>query len=262
MAGLMQGKRGVVMGVANDHSIAWGIAQALAREGAELAFTYQNAALERRVRPLAESVNASFVLPYDCEEEGALGHVFDTVGKTWGELDFVLHALAFSDKNGLRGLYADTSRENFIRTMLVSCFSFTEMARYAARLMPRGGALLTLTYAGSTRVFPNYNVMGVAKAALESSVRYLAADYGVRNIRVNAISAGPVRTLSGAGITDGRAMYDFHRQHTPLHRSVELVDLGGSGLYFLSDLSSGVTGEVHFVDCGYHCIGMPDPKTL
>jgi enoyl-[acyl-carrier protein] reductase I len=262
MADLMKKKRGLIMGVANHHSIAWGIAQALCNEGAELAFTYQGEALQKRVAPLAGSVGSNVVLPCDVEDIKSVDAVFSTLKQKWGTLDFVVHAIAFSDKNELRGKYADTTRENFARTMSISCFSFTEIARRAAKLMPQGGALLTLTYGGSTRVSPNYNVMGVAKAALEASVRYLAADYGAQGIRVNALSAGPVRTLAGAGITDARFMYNYQAQHSPLKRAITLEEVGGAGLYLLSPLSSGVTGEVHFVDAGYNVIGMPRPDDL
>lgn len=259
---LMAGRRGLVMGVANDHSIAWGIAQALAAQGAELAFTYQGEAFGRRVRPLAESLGANLVLPCDVEEIETVDDVFAALGKAWGSLDFVVHAVAFSDKSELKGRYAETTRENFVRTMVISCFSFTEVARRAAAMMPAGGSLLTLTYAGATRVMPNYNVMGIAKAALEASVRYLAADYGTQGIRVNAISAGPVRTLAGAGITDARRMYNFHKAHSPLRRATTIEDVGGAALYLLSPLSGGVTGEIHFVDSGFHVISMPRPEEM
>jgi enoyl-[acyl-carrier protein] reductase I len=258
----MSGKRGLVMGVANDHSIAWGIARMLAREGASLAFTYQGDALGRRVKPLAESVGSTLVLPCDVEQLDTVDAVFSTLAEQWGSLDFLVHAIAFSDKNELKGRYADTSRENFIRTMVISCFSFTEVARRAAALMPAGGAMVTLTYNGGQRAMPNYNVMGVAKAALEASVRYLAVDFGARGIRVNAISAGPIRTLAGAGINDARFMFAFQQQHSPLRRGVTLEELGGAGLYLLSDLSTGVTGEIHFVDSGYNVIAMPQPDDL
>ena len=259
---LMAGKRGLVMGVANDHSIAWGIARSLASQGAELAFTYQGDAFGRRVRPLAESVGSSIVLPCDVEDLDTVDAVFDTLRKEWGSIDFLVHAIAYSEKNELKGKYADTSRENFVRTMIISCFSFTEIAKRAAALMTNGGSMITLTYGGATRVMPNYNVMGVAKAALESSVRYLASDYGPEGIRVNAISAGPMRTLAGAGIGDARAMFNFQKQHSPLRRTVKLDEVGGAGLYLLSDLSGGVTGEVHFVDSGYNIISTPRPEDL
>ena len=262
MAGLMAGKRGLIMGVANDHSIAWGIAKAVAAQGAELAFTYQGEGFGRRVQPLARSVGSELLFPCDVEDSASLAKVFDDLRAAWGRLDFVVHAIAFSDKSELRGRYADTSRDNFTRTMLVSCYSFTEVARLAAPLMSNGGAMLTLTYAGSVRVMPNYNVMGVAKAALEASVRYLAADYGAAGVRVNAVSAGPVRTLAGAGITDARLMFNYQRDNSPLRRSVTIDDVGGAATYLLSDLSRAVTGEVHYVDAGYHIVSMPRLETL
>lgn len=257
MSGLMRGKRGLVMGVANDHSIAWGIAKKLAGEGAELAFTYQGDAFGRRVKPLADSIGASLLIPCDVEDVASLDAVFETLKATWGKIDFLVHAVAFSDKNELKGRYSDTTRENFVRTMVISCFSFTEAAKRAAPLMTEGGAMITLTYGGSTRVMPNYNVMGVAKAALESSVRYLAVDYGCDNIRVNAISAGPIRTLAGSGVSDARLMFNFQKRNSPLGRTVSIEEVGGTALYLLSDLSSGVTGEVHFVDSGYNIVSMP-----
>jgi enoyl-[acyl-carrier protein] reductase I len=260
--GLMDGKRGLIMGVANDHSIAWGIAKAVAAEGATLAFTYQGEALGKRVKPLAESVRSDIVLPCDVEDLTSVDGVFAAVSERWGSLDFLVHAIAFSDRNELKGRYADTTRENFQRTMLISCFSFTEVAKRAAALMPAGGAMLTLTYGGSTRVMPNYNVMGVAKAALEASVRYLAADLGAAGIRVNAISAGPVRTLAGAGIADARLMFNYQQRNAPLRRTVSIDEIGGAGLYLLSDLSSGVTGDIHFVDSGYNIVSMPHPVAL
>jgi enoyl-[acyl-carrier protein] reductase I len=263
MQDLMKGKRGLIMGVANDHSIAWGISKALTAQGAELAFTYQGEALGKRVRPLAEQLGVPLVLRCDVEDLASVDHVFDTLREKWGRLDFLVHAIGFSDKNELKGRYADTTRENFSRTMVISCFSFTELAKRAADLMPdSGGAMITLTFGGSMRVMPNYNVMGVAKAALEASVRYLASDFGSRNIRVNAISAGPVRTLAGSGIGDARAMFAFQQRHSPLGRGVTLDELGGSALYLLSDLSAGVTGEIHYVDSGYNTILMPRPETL
>jgi enoyl-[acyl-carrier protein] reductase I len=262
MHGLMQGKRGLILGVANDHSIAWGIARTLAAQGATLAFTYQGEALEKRVRPLAASVGSILTLSCDVEDLGSIDRVFTAIGEQWGSLDFVVHAIAFSDKNELKGRYADTTRENFVRTMVISCFSFTEIAKRAAALMPGAGAMLTLTFGGSERVMPNYNVMGVAKAALEASVRYLAADFGARGIRVNAISAGPVRTLAGAGIADARLMFNFQKRHAPLRRTVSIEEIGGAALYLLSDLSTAVTGEVHYVDSGYNIISMPQPEAL
>jgi enoyl-[acyl-carrier protein] reductase I len=258
----MEGKRGLIMGVANDHSIAWGIAQAVAAQGAKLAFTYQGEALEKRVRPLAESVKGEMVMPCDVEDIATVDKVFSEVEKKWGGLDFLVHAVAFSDKNQLKGLYADTTRDNFTRTMVISCFSFTEAAKRAAKLMKNGGSMITLTYNGGDRAMPNYNAMGVAKAALEASVRYLAVDYGSRGIRVNAISAGPIRTLAGAGIGDARVMFAFQQKNSPLGRGVTLEELGGAGLYLVSDLSTGVTGEIHFVDSGYNVIAMPHPDTL
>jgi enoyl-[acyl-carrier protein] reductase I len=258
----MKGKRGLVMGVANDHSIAWGIAEALAAQGAQLAFTYQGEALGKRVKPLAQTVGSSLVLPCDVEDIVSVDAVFDEIKKQWGTMDFLVHAIAFSDKSELKGRYADSTRENFIRTMVISCYAFTEAAKRAAALMPNGGSMVTLTYNGGSRAMPNYNVMGVAKAALEASVRYLAVDYGSRNIRVNAISAGPIRTLAGAGINDARYMFAYQQRHSPLGRGVSLEDLGGAGLYLLSDLSSGVTGEIHFVDSGYPIIAMPQPDAL
>ena len=263
MQDLMKGKRGLIMGIANDHSIAWGIARTLAAQGAEMAFTYQGEALGKRVRPLAEQLGVKQVLPCDVENLASVDSVFGALKKEWGGLDFLVHAIAYSDKSELKGRYADTSRENFSQTMLVSCFSFTELARRAAELMPEtGGSMITLTFGGSMRVMPNYNVMGVAKAALEASVRYLASDFGSRGIRVNAISAGPVRTLAGSGIGDARAMFAFQQKHSPLGRGVTLDELGGAALYLLSDLSTGVTGEIHFVDSGYNVISMPRPEDL
>ncbi|MCK3779881.1 enoyl-ACP reductase FabI [Ensifer sesbaniae] len=262
MTGLMTGKRGLIMGVANNHSIAWGIAKALAVQGAELAFTYQGEALGKRVKPLAAELGSDFLLPCDVEDIESVDAVISAIKERWGKLDFVVHAIGFSDKNELKGLYADTSRDNFSRTMVISCFSFTEIAKRAAELMNDGGSMLTLTYGGSMRVMPNYNVMGVAKAALEASVRYLAADYGTRGIRVNAISAGPIRTLAGAGISDARAMLSWQQKNSPLRRTVTIDDVGNSALYLLSDLSRGVTGEIHYVDSGYNITSMPSLDTL
>jgi len=262
MAGLMAGKRGLIMGVANDHSIAWGIARALNHHGAELAFTYQGAAFERRVRPLAASVGSDLVLPCDVEQESDIAGAFERLGETWDSIDFVIHAIAYSDKEELKGRYLNTSRANFRRTMAISCYSFTSVARQAAALMPNGGSLITLTYLGAERVTPNYNVMGVAKAALEASVRYLAADLGQDGIRVNAISAGPMRTLAGSAIGDARFVFGWNRDHAPLKRNVLLEEVGSSGLYLASDLSQGVTGEVHFVDGGYNIVGIPSPGRM
>jgi len=258
----MQGKRGLIMGVANNHSIAWGIAKAVASQGAELAFTYQGDALGKRVKPLAAEVGSDFLLPCDVEDIATVDATFDAIRERWGKLDFIVHAIGFSDKNELKGLYANTTRDNFSRTMVISCFSFTEIARRAAELMTDGGSMLTLTYGGSTRVIPNYNVMGVAKAALEASVRYLAADFGPKDIRVNSISAGPVRTLAGAGISDARAMYSWNQQNSPLRRTATIEDIGGSALYLLSDLSRGVTGEIHYVDAGYNITSLPTLERL
>ncbi len=262
MTGIMQGKRGLIMGVANNHSIAWGISKALAAEGAELAFTFQGEALGKRVKPLAAEVGSDFLLPCDVDDLASVDAVFDAIKERWGKLDFVVHAIGFSDKNELKGLYANTTRENFTRTMVISCFSFTEVAKRAAELMTEGGSMLTLTYNGSTRVIPNYNVMGVAKAALEASVRYLAADYGPRGIRVNAVSAGPIRTLAGAGISDARAILSWNQRNAPLRKSVTIDQVGSSSLYLLSDLAAGVTGEIHFVDAGYNITSMPTLDTL
>jgi len=253
---LLAGKKGLVMGVANDHSIAWGIARAAHAHGAELAFTYQGEALGRRVTPLAESLGSQAVLPCDVTDEGQLDAVFAGLAERWDCLDFVVHAVAFSDKEELKGRYIETSRANFARTLDVSCYSFTSVARRAAAMMPNGGALLTLTFSGSERVMPSYNVMGVAKAALEASVRYLAVDLGGAGIRVNAISAGPMRTLAGAAVGDARYVYRWARENAPLRRNVDLDDVGGTAVYLMSGLAAGVTGEVHFVDCGYHVVGM------
>ncbi len=258
--GLMAGKRGLIMGVANDHSIAWGIARMLAQHGAVLAFTYQDEALLKRVRPLAESVGEDpLLLPCDVSSDADLDAVFDKLAAKWGSLDFLVHAVAYSDKEELKGEYLDTTRANFAQTLDISCYSFTAVAQRAARLMKEGGSLATLTYSGAERVMPNYNVMGVAKAALEASVRYLATDLGRRGIRVNAISAGPMRTLAGAAIGGARFVYKWQGENSPLRRNITLEDVGGAGLYLLSDLSAGVTGEVHFVDSGYHVIGMAAP---
>ena len=261
-SGLMAGRRGLIMGVANSHSIAWGIAQALHAQGAELAFTYQGDAFRRRVEPLAQSLGTDLVVPCDVEDEAAVTAGFDRLAESWGTLDFVVHAIAYSDKDQLKGRYVDTTRENFLRTMQISCFSFTSIAQRAAMLMPNGGSLLTLSYLGAERVMPNYNVMGVAKAALEASVRYLANDLGPQAIRVNAMSAGPMRTLAGSAITNARYVYKFNQVNAPLRRSVTLEDIGGAALYLLSPLSSGVTGEVHHVDAGFHAVGMPSTPDL
>jgi len=254
--GVMAGKQGLVMGVANDRSLAWGIARALHDHGARLAFTYQGDALGRRVRPLAESLGSDVTIDADVTDAASLDSLFASLAERWGRLDFVVHAIAFSDKNELTGKYLDTSRENFLRTLDISCFSFTDVCRRAAPLMTAGGALLTLTYAGAERVMPHYNVMGVAKAALEASVRYLAMDLGGDNIRVNAISAGPINTVAARGIGDFRYILKWNQLNSPLQRNVTIEDVGGAGVYLLSDLSAAVTGEVHHVDCGYHVVGM------
>jgi len=259
---LMQGKRGLIMGVANDHSIAWGIAQMLAAQGAELAFTYQGDAQKKRLTPLAASVGSKIVLPADVEHDDQLDAVFAALKAEWGTLDFLVHSLAFSDAKELKGRYVDTSRANFLKSLDISCYSFTAVAQRAARLMPHGGAMVTLTYLGAQRVMPNYNVMGVAKAALEASVRYLACDLGQDNIRVNAISAGPMRTLAGSAVGDARMVFKWNKAHSPLKRSVELNHVGGAALYLLSDLSGGVTGEIHFVDAGFNVVGMPPTADL
>lgn len=255
-APLMAGKKGLVMGVANDRSIAWGIAQAARAQGAELAFTYQGEALEKRVRPLAQSVGSDIVLPCDVSDEASIDAVFAELEKRWGKLDFVVHAIGYSDKNELRGRYADTSLQNFLTSMHISVFSFTSVARRASAMMPDGGSLLTLTYYGAERVMPHYNVMGVCKAALEASVRYLAVDLGGQGIRVNSLSAGPIKTLAASGIGDFRYILKWNEYNSPLKRNVTLEDIGGAGLYLLSPLSSGVSGETHHVDCGYHVVGM------
>lgn len=253
---LMTGKRGLIMGLANDHSLAWGITKAVAAQGAELAFTFQNATLEKRVRPLALSVGADIVAECDVGDDGSIEALFETIGRRWGRLDFVVHAIAYSDKSELTGRYINTSAANFARTMAISCYSFTALCRSAIPLMTDGGSILTLTYAGSERVVPHYNVMAVAKAALEASVRYLAADLGGDGIRVNAISAGPIRTLAASGIGDFRYILKWNELNAPLKRNVTIEDVGGAALYLLSDLSSGVTGEIHHVDCGYNIVGM------
>lgn len=253
---LLTGKRGLIMGVANDHSIAWGIANHLHLHGADLAFTYQSEALGRRVKPLAESVGANIVIPCDVSEPGCIEAAFDIIANSWSTIDFVVHAIAYSDKEELKGRYIDTSRDNFLQTLDISCFSFTTAAQRAARLMPNGGSLVTLTYDGSQRVMPNYNVMGVAKAGLEASVQYLAADLGSHGIRVNAISAGPMRTLAGSAIGSARFVFKWQGENAPLRRNVSLDDIGGAAVYLLSDLSCAVTGETLYVDCGYNIVGM------
>ncbi len=253
---IMEGKRGLIMGVANDRSLAWGISKAVSAQGAELAFTFQGEALEKRVRPLAETLGSTLVLDCDVTNEQSVSRVFEALSARWGRLDFLVHAIAFSDKEELKGKYVETSRGNFLRTLEISCYSFTDLCRRAAPLMTNGGSLLTLTYYGAERVMPHYNVMGVAKAALEASVRYLAVDLGGQNIRVNAISAGPIKTLAAAGIGDFRYILKWNQYNSPLKRNVSIEDVGGAGLYLLSDLAAGVSGEVHHVDCGYHVVGM------
>ena len=266
-APLMAGKRGLIMGVANDRSLAWGIARSLAAHGAELAFSFQGEALEKRVRPLAESLGAAWLLPCDVTDEASMDALFADLEARWGKIDFVVHAIAYSDKEELKGLYMDTSRANFLLTMDVSCYSFTAICRRAAAIMNDGGSMLTLSYLGAERVVPHYNVMGVAKAALEASVRYLAVDLGGRNIRVNGISAGPVKTLAASGIGDFRYILKWNQYNAPLKRNTTIEDVGGAGLYLLSSLASGVTGEIHHVDSGYHVVGMkaadaPDIATV
>jgi|TARA_B100000315_G_scaffold208088_1_gene203172 enoyl-[acyl-carrier protein] reductase I len=257
---LMAGKRGLIMGVANERSLAWGIARAAAGHGAELAFSYQGDALKKRVLPLAESVGSDVILPCDVTDEASIEGLFEAIKSRWGKLDFLVHAIAFSDKEQLKGRYLDTTADNFAATLNVSCYSFTALCRRAVPLMSDGGSLLTLTYSGAERVMPHYNVMGVAKAALEASVRYLAADLGSDNIRVNAISAGPIKTLAASGIGDFRYILKWNELNSPLRRNVTIDEVGGAGVYLLSDLGAGVTGEVHHVDCGYHIVGMKHPE--
>ncbi|CAI3940448.1 Enoyl-[acyl-carrier-protein] reductase FabI (FabI) (PDB:1C14) [Commensalibacter communis] len=256
---LMQGKRGLIMGMANNHSIAWGIAQACALQGAELAFAYQGEALEKRVRPLAASLGSDYLIECDVSDDKDIENTFKNIEEKWGKLDFVVHAIGWADKQYLRGRYIDTPREAFLTALDISCFSFTAVAKEASKLMKDGGSLLTLTYLGAERVMPHYNVMGIAKAALESSVQYMAADLGVDNIRVNAISAGPIKTLAASGIGDFRYILKWNQLNSPLQRNVTIDEVGGAGVYFLSDLSRGVTGEIHHVDCGYHMVGMKNP---
>ncbi|MBI4724025.1 MAG: enoyl-ACP reductase FabI [Rhodomicrobium sp.] len=261
-APLMAGKRGLIMGVANERSIAYGIARVLAGQGAEIAYTYQGDAFGRRAIPLTQALGGKIILPCDVTDLASVDAVFAEIGAQWGSLDFLVHALAFSDRNELKGRYADTTRDNFINTMVISCFSFTEIAKRAAELMKNGGSMITLTYGGSMRVVPRYNVMGVAKAALEASVRYLAVDFGPQNVRVNGLSPGPMRTLAGAGISDARVLFNYQKMHSPLHRTPSLDEVGGAALYLLSDLSTAVTGEIHYVDSGYNIVAMPRPETI
>jgi len=256
---LMAGKRGLVMGVANDRSIAWGIAQACAAQGAELAFSYQGEALEKRVKPLAASVGSDLVLPCDVADDASMDSLFENLAARWGKLDFLVHAIGYADKQFLRGRYLDTPREAFLQALDISCFSFVAVGRRAAALMSPGGAMLTMSYLGAERVTPHYNVMGVAKAALEASVRYMATDLGIAGIRVNAISAGPIKTLAASGIGDFRYILRWNQYNSPLRRNITIEEVGGAGLYLLSGLSAGVTGEVHHVDSGYHIVGMKNP---
>lgn len=263
MVALMQNKRGLIMGVANSHSIAWGIAQELSAQGAELAFTYQSEAFAKRVRPLAESLNSEIIIECDVENEESIDRLFEAIKQKWGRLDFLVHAIGFSDKEELKGRYIDvTTKENFQRTMLISAYSFTQFAQKSLPLMQDGGSMLTLTYGGSMQVVPNYNVMGIAKAALEAITRYMASDLGPQNIRVNAISAGPIRTLAGNGIGSARSIFNYQKHTSPLRRTVNISEIGKSALYLLSDLSSGVTGEIHYVDSGYNIMSMPNLDVL
>ena len=258
---LMKGKKGLIMGVANERSIAWGIAKKLSENGAELAFTYLGDVLKKRVIPLADSLNSNFTLNCDVEKKEDIIKTFDDIKNKWGSIDFIVHAVAFSDKSELTGEYLNTSRENFLRSMLISCFSFTEVAKEASKIMNKNGSMLTLTYE-SSKVIPNYNVMGVCKAALETSVKYLARDLGSRNIRVNAISAGPIKTLAASAIGDAKFLYKWNEDHSLLKRNVDTQDIGNSALYLLSDLAGAVTGEIHYVDAGYNKVGMPNPKNI
>jgi enoyl-[acyl-carrier protein] reductase I len=258
---LVKGKKGLIMGVANERSIAWGISQKLAEQGADLAFTYLGDALKKRVIPLAQSLKSDFTLSCNVENKDEVVKLFEDIKAKWGQIDFVVHAIAFSDKSELSGEYLNTSRENFLRSMLISCFSFTEVAKEASKIMNEGGSMLTLTYE-STKAIPNYNVMGVCKSALEASVKYLARDLGAKGIRVNAISAGPIKTLAASAIGDAKFLYKWNEDHSFLKRNVDIHDVGNSALYLISDLSAGVTGEIHYVDAGYNKVGMPDPKNI
>ena len=258
---LLKGKKGLIMGVANDRSIAWGIAKKLSEHGAELAFTYLGDALKKRVVPLAESLKSNFTISCDVEKKEDVIKTFDNIEKRWGNLDFVVHAIAFSDRTELSGEYLNTSRENFLKSMLISCFSLTEIAKESSKIMNKGSSMLTLTYE-SSKVIPNYNVMGICKAALETSVKYLARDLGSKGIRVNAISAGPIKTLAASAIGDAKFLYKWNEDHSLLRRNVDINDIGGSALYLLSDLSAAVTGEIHYVDAGYNKVGMPNPKNI
>jgi enoyl-[acyl-carrier protein] reductase I len=258
---LIKGKKGLIMGVANERSIAWGISQKLASEGADLAFTYLGDALKKRVIPLAKSLNSDFTLSCNVENKDEIVKLFEDIKNKWGEIDFVVHAVAFSDKTELSGEYVNTTRENFLKSMLISCFSFTEVAKEASKIIKKGGSMLTLTYE-SNKAIPNYNVMGVCKSALEASVKYLARDLGSKGIRVNAISAGPIKTLAASAIGDAKFLYKWNEDHSFLKRNVDIHDVGNSALYLLSDLAAGVTGEIHYVDAGYNKVGMPDPKNI
>ena len=257
----MKGKKGLIMGVANERSIAWGISQKLADAGAELAFTYPADALKKRVIPLADKLNSKVTFNCDVEKKEDIVKLFENIRSKWGQIDFVVHAVAFSDKSELSGEYLDTSRENFLKSMLISCFSFTEVSKEAVKIMKKGGSLITLTYE-STKAIPNYNVMGVCKSALEASVKYLARDLGAKGMRVNAISAGPIKTLAASAIGDAKFLYKWNEDHSFLKRNVDIHDVGNSALYLLSDLAAGVTGEIHYVDAGYNKVGMPDPKNI
>ncbi len=259
--GLMKGKKGLIMGVANDRSIAWGISKRLSEEGAELAFTYLGEAFKKRVVPLAKTLNSEITFSCNVEKKEEVTNLFKDIKSTWGEIDFVVHAVAFSDKTELHGQYLNTTRDNFLRSMLISCFSFTEVANEASKIMKKNGSLLTLTYE-SSRAIPNYNVMGVCKSALEASVKYLARDLGIKGIRVNAISAGPIKTLAASAIGDAKFLYKWNEDHSFLKRNVDINDVGNSATYLLSDLASGVTGEIHYVDAGFNKVGMPDPKNI
>ena len=259
---LMQGKKGLIMGVANDKSIAWGIAKSLAENGASIALTYQGETLKKRVAPLAETINSDILIPCDVTDSNSMKNVFETLKEKWGKIDFLVHGIGFSNKDELRGKYYNTSPENFNQTMHISCYSFTEACKLAEPLMNEGGSILTLTYYGAEQVMPHYNVMGVAKAALEASVRYLAVDLGEKNVRVNAISAGPIKTLAASAIGDAKFLYKWNEDHSFLKRNVDIHDVGNSALYLLSDLANGVTGEIHYVDAGYNKVGMPDPKNI
>tara|TARA_B100000965_G_scaffold371206_1_gene359933 strand:- start:256 stop:1026 length:771 start_codon:yes stop_codon:yes gene_type:complete len=254
---ILKNKKGIIFGIANDHSIAWGIAKKLSEHGANLALTYQNETLLKRIKPLSEKLNSKILLECDFSKKDSIKNCFDAIKKDWSSIDFVVHAAAFSDKNELDGKYVNTSKENFVNTLNISCFSFTEISKHAAKIMPNGGSLLTMSFYGANKVMPNYNVMGIAKAALETSVKYLSVDLGDKNIRVNAISSGPVRTLAGAAIANAREVYKYTETNSPLKRNVKLEEIGNSALYLISDLSRAVSGEIHYVDCGFNIIGMP-----